>query len=326
MEIKNILTKTEENQSFKLTALISRFQIKTTKNQNQYLDLYLIDSTGELLVRKWNYNLFDQQNLIDFKNESIVIDCVIRKTIHNNRFQYVLESYELNFTMKKENFFPRAIYSIDKMWNELQNFVNKITDTDYQKLLKTLFSDQESLDKFKHHRAAIRNHHNVYGGLLWHTLTMLKTAEQIIKIYHHIPINQSLLFAGIILHDWGKIYEIGTSFSDSLYTLEGRLIGHISIGAQIIEKYAERLNLNSKKMILLKHCVLASHGKLEFGSPVQPAIIESLILSKIDDLDAKLDMINRDFEIINPDGFTNNKHSDFAKQGFYFHFKSELDK
>lgn len=324
MQIKEILMNSDENISFDVTAIAARFRIRKTKNQNQYLEFILIDSTGEMLVRKWSFDLFDQNNLLDpSKHTTIILNCLVRKSSYNNRFQYTVENYEINTEAEVEDYFLHAPYPVKTMWKEFETFLPKITDHDYQKLLQTLLADKEVVEQFKIHRAGVSNHHNVYGGLLQHTLTMLKTAEQIVMIYRHLAIDQSLLYTAIILHDWAKLREISSRFVEARYTVEGRLIGHISLGAQMVEKLTTKTLLPTKKSLLLKHCILASHGKMEFGSPVHPAIIEALILSKIDDLDAKLDTCYRALTTVEKDGFTTNRYPDFASQGFYDHINDD---
>ncbi len=324
MQIKEILMSSEENNTFDLTAIAARFRIRKTKTQNQYLEFILIDSTGELPVRKWNFDLFDQKNLLDpSKENTIILNCLVRKTIFNNRFQYTIENYEINTDAQLEDYLLHAPYPVKTMWNEFEVFVQKVDDQDYQALLQTLLADQKTVEQFKIHRAGVSNHHNVYGGLLQHTLTMLKMAEQVIMTYRHLTIDKSLLYTAIIFHDWGKLKEISPRFIDPRYTVEGRLIGHISLSAQLVERLGMKTYLPVQKSLLLKHCILASHGKLDFGSPVHPATLEALILSKIDDLDAKLDTCYRALLSVEKDGFTTNRFPDFASQGFYDHLNED---
>ena len=323
MQIIDILNSTDENTLFDLTALATRFRVRTTKNQTQYLEFIFVDPTGELAVRKWNFDLFDQANLLEPANQSpVILDCQIRKTMFNQRYQYILENYEVNPEAELEDFLPHAPYPIKTMWKEFETFLPKVTDSDYQRFLQALLADQASVAQFQVHRAGVSNHHNVYGGLLHHTLTMLKIAEKLLGIYRHLKISQSLLYTAIILHDWAKLKEISANFIDGRYTIEGRLLGHISLGAQLVEVLGAKIKLPSQKILLLKHCILASHGKMEFGSPVHPATVEALLLSKIDDLDAKLDACYRSLTTLEIDNFTVNRYPDFAKQGFYDHSKN----
>lgn len=128
---------------------------------------------------------------------------------------------------------------------------------------------------------------------------MLKVAESILDIYNYLPINRSLLYAGIIFHDVGKIAEIGDYFQNK-YSLRGELIGHIVIGAEVVGKVGKKLEVDPKKIILLQHLILASHGKLENASPVEPKTIESLILSHLDNLDAKIGAIFIEMNKLSP--------------------------
>ena len=306
-----------------LTALASRFQIKETRDQKHYLDFYLTDKTGEVLVRKWNFSDNDRNNLVNAPDKFAIIDVQISIKIYNNKMQYIVQKYNLNSdNLPHENFYFSAPYPVAKMWHDLQSFMKLITDEDYRKLLQNIFDDTKTAELFQRQRAAVIFHHNVYGGLLWHTLTMLKMAAKLVEVYDYLQVNVSLLYTAIIMHDFAKIYEIA-DFFDNNYTLEGRLIGHISLGAQIVHNYATNLNTPSAKIMLLKHCILSSHGKLEFGSPVAPATLEALIVSRLDDLDAKLNTAYKDLAHTPLHDFSENKYPDFAKQGFYKHLETK---
>lgn len=208
---------------------------------------------------------------------------------YKDKLQFIVKSATVvNDEIRYQATIPTAP-NYQKLISDLKTFFTKITDVDYKKIIDHVFGET-TLKKFCATRAGLKNHHTVYGGLLWHTVTMLKLAKSVIDTYDYLSINASLLYAGIIFHDIGKIVEIG-DYHQNKYSLKGELLGHIFISAQLIDKVGQKLDIDPKKVALLQHLILASHGKLENGSPVEPKSIESIILSHLDNLDAKLGMI-----------------------------------
>ena len=146
----------------------------------------------------------------------------------------------------------------------------------------SIYKDFE--DKLFFFPAAVKNHHNYERGLMTHTLSMAQICEFLSS--HYKNLNHDLLISGALLHDLGKIIEFNGPVLTK-YTNEGKLLGHISIGFSIVRGYCEKLSINKEKAMLLQHMILSHHGKYEFGSPVLPMVKEALVLSMVDDLDAK---------------------------------------
>ena len=135
-------------------------------------------------------------------------------------------------------------------------------------------------------------HHNIRGGLLYHMYTMLQSASQLYKVYKNIlPLDRDLLFAGVILHDIGKVRELSCSSIMSIdYTPDGNLLGHLFIGAEMVGECAKKLGLPEEKTLLLQHMLLSHHGKREMGAVTLPAIPEASILPHVDCMDAEMYM------------------------------------
>ena len=148
---------------------------------------------------------------------------------------------------------------------------------------------------------------------------MLQSASAICNIYQDRNINSSLLYAGIILHDMGKTKELVGSLTTE-YSLQGKLIGHISIMAAEIAVVAKRLAIPEEEMVILQHMVLASHGRYDFGSPVLPQIMEAEILSQLDNLDAKIYAIANALEQTSPNEFSS-RILGLENRSFYCHTK-----
>jgi 3'-5' exoribonuclease len=130
---------------------------------------------------------------------------------------------------------------------------------------------------------------------------MLKLAESFSTLYPSL--NRDLLYAGVILHDLGKVFELSGPVS-TIYTVEGNLLGHISIMVNEIGKAAEELAIEGEEVMLLQHLVLSHHGKEEWGSPKKPLIKEAEMLHLIDNVDAKMNMLDRALTKVKPGEFT----------------------
>lgn len=177
-------------------------------------------------------------------------------------------------------------------------YKNSIKNDDCKAILDAVFKKYYS--KFIDYPAAVRNHHEFYHGLLHHSVMMCKVAEQLSKLY---DCDYDLLISGCLLHDIGKVIEFSGYVAPS-YTNEGNLLGHISIGMSIIKEISDELKITSEVPLLLEHMILSHHGKLEYGSPVVPLTREALLLSMIDDLDAKMMVLDKAFSDIEEGSYT----------------------
>ena len=171
---------------------------------------------------------------------------------------------------------------------ELLKFVASVNNAYYKQLLTTLFVDNKDfVNEFKKHSAAKSVHHGFIGGLLEHTLSVTKLCDFYTKQYELL--NRDLLIAAAICHDIGKVYEL-SDFPTNDYTDAGQLLGHIVMGSEMVSKIIATIpGFPQKQANELKHCILAHHGELEYGSPKKPALIEALALNFADNTDAKLE-------------------------------------
>ena len=160
---------------------------------------------------------------------------------------------------------------------------------------------EETKDLFYTYPAATRNHHNFVGGLAYHSISMARVGLDICRQYSFL--DKGLLIAGILMHDVGKIDELSGPVLPE-YTNEGNLLGHISIMNNRLDRVAEKLGVNDKEcVLLLKHMILAHHGKMEFGSPVLPMIPEAEVLTLLDNLDARMYMMKQSLDTTQPGHF-----------------------
>jgi 3'-5' exoribonuclease len=190
------------------------------------------------------------------------------------------------------DYVPHTDRNIDELWAELNSYVESFTDLHLKALLRSILDDAEIAAAFREAPAAKSMHHAWIGGLLEHVVSLLGIADLAAK---HYRVHRDLLLTGAILHDIGKLRELrwGTSFN---YSIEGQLLGHITIGVALIDrKIAALPDFPPALRVLVQHMVLSHHGKYEFGSPKLPMIPEAVLLHYLDDMDAKMQTLQSEF-------------------------------
>lgn len=201
--------------------------------------------------------------------------------------------------VRLEDFLEKAPVEIDELKSYITQIIFEMSNPNIQRIVRQIVKKyQDQLFVFP---AATKNHHEYTSGLAHHIVSMLKVAKQLKQLYPEINID--LLYAGIILHDIGKVKELSNPISPS-YTLEGKLLGHITIMVDEITATASELGIEGEEVLMLQHMVLSHHGKSEWGSPKPPLIREAEILHMIDLIDAKMNMMNRALDKTKPGEFT----------------------
>ncbi|MCL1909751.1 MAG: HD domain-containing protein [Kiritimatiellaeota bacterium] len=185
-------------------------------------------------------------------------------------------------------FLPRAPRPIDEMLADINSAIQKISDENIRDIVAKMVDDNMRFNGFATAPASQRLHHAEIGGLLHHITDMLRVARALPEVYPFL--DPDLLIAGVIIHDIGKLRELSINNSGLAddYTPEGRLLGHLIMGAQALRETAAELGVTCEKVMLLEHMILSHHGQREFGSPVIPQIPEALVLHMLDSLDAKM--------------------------------------
>lgn len=258
----------------------------TTKNGKPYDSVILQDKTGVIDAKIWEPNSlgiddFDALDYVDVVGEVIVFNG--GKQLNIKRARKAKEG-----EYDEGEYLPVSEKNIDTMYEELLGFISSIENKHLKQLLSSFFiEDKDFVASFKKNSAAKSVHHSFIGGLLEHTLSVTKLCNEYTKLY---PIlNRDLLITAAIFHDIGKTKEI-SKFPTNDYTDEGQLLGHIVIGYQMVDDAIKKLDGFPEKLgNELKHCILAHHGELEYGSPKKPAIIEAVALNFADNTDAKLE-------------------------------------
>ena len=264
-----------------------------TRNGKPYDNLILQDKTGTLDGKVWDPNSvgiadYDEMDFIEVYGEVIS---------YNNNLQ--LNIKQIRKALEDEyvaaDYMPTTEKSTDKMYQELLGYVKQIQNQYLKQVVEYYFvKDEKFIKRFKAHSAAKSVHHGFSGGLLEHTLSVVKFCEYMVGAY---PIlNRDLLYAAAICHDIGKTKEL-SSFPENDYTDDGQLLGHIVIGVEMVGDAIRSIPGFPEKLASeLKHCIIAHHGELEYGSPKKPALAEAVALNFADCTDAKMQTLTEIFK------------------------------
>jgi 3'-5' exoribonuclease len=278
-----------ENQAITAFFAAGSRQARKKKDGTRYFAVTLCDRTGAIEARVW-----DADGAGDFEPGDVV---KVRGQVcrYNEKLQVNIDKIRRAAPNEYQlgDFVPETDRNIDQMWAELRGWVAGFTDPDLKALLEAFLDDPAIAAALRQAPAAKGLHHAWIGGLLEHVLSLMGMCE--LAAGHYPGVNRDLLLAGAVLHDIGKLRELswGTSFD---YTLEGQLLGHISIGLGMIQRKIDEIpDFPPAKRILVEHLVLSHHGKYEFGSPKLPMIPEAILFHYLDDLDAKMQTVKAEF-------------------------------
>lgn len=288
----------EVGDQVELYLLIKNSTKGIASNGKPFLTLILQDQSGEIEAKLWDAHEEDEKN---YAPQTIV---KILGDVQNYRGKSQLKIRQIRKTgpsdsVKLEDFLETAPLSQDVMVSKLTQYIFDMKNPNIQRITRHLIKKHQKA--FLEYPAATKNHHEFVSGLAYHVVSMLDLAKAIADLYPSL--DRDLLYAGVILHDMGKVMELSGPIS-TVYTLEGNLLGHITIMITEIGKAAEELGINGEEVLILQHLVLSHHGKAEWGSPKPPLVKEAEILHYIDNLDAKMNMLDRALERVKPGEFT----------------------
>ena len=279
------ITSLHEGERISEVYLCKSKQTLMTKNGKPYDSVILQDKTGTLDAKIWDTGSvgiedFEAMDYVaitgDITSFQGNLQCSIKRARKVSEGEYDPKDY-----------LPVSDKDVDQMYLELMGYINSVKNTYLSQLLHKFFDDVNFEKRFKFHSAAKSVHHGFVGGLLEHTLSVTRNCSYFAEVYPML--NRDLIVSAAIFHDIGKLKELST-FPENDYTDAGQLLGHIMIGAEWVGEAIRKIN--GFPVVLaneLKHCILAHHGELEFGSPKKPALIEALALSFADNLDAKME-------------------------------------
>lgn len=271
---------------------------KGTKVDGQpYLSVTLQDNSGTIDAKKWIVTSNDIKLLVP--GTAVRVDGEVR--IYKEKLQASIDAvYEVDLnTIDLTDLLIQSPIPVETLISKFKYFLSSIKNDDCKNILNYIF--KKYYQDFINYPAAVRNHHEFYHGLLYHSVSMCEVAEGISK--HYADVDYDILISGCLLHDAGKVIEfsgvIGTK-----YTNEGNLLGHLTIGMSLIDEAKKALDIKSEVPLLLEHMVLSHHGKVEYGAAVVPITREALLLSMIDDMDAKMMILDKAYANVEEGGYT----------------------
>jgi 3'-5' exoribonuclease len=261
-------------------------QIALTKNGKEYGNLVLQDKTGTVDAKIWDLG---NPGIGNFEQlDYVYVDADVTMFMGNNQLNIrrIRKADEGEYV--PADYLPVSTKDIGQMYQELLALIGTVKNPYLRKLLDSYFVEDPKFAKaFQFHSAAKSVHHGFVGGLLEHTLSVTKMCDYFAKAYP--TLNRDLLLTAAMFHDIGKTVELST-FPENDYTDDGQLLGHIIIGTEMVgERIRTIPGFPDRLAAELKHCILAHHGELEYGSPKKPALIEAMALNFADNADAKLE-------------------------------------
>ncbi len=287
-----------ENSSVKEQLLVVNAVRGVTASGLPYLNVDLKDASGQINAKKWEVTaedetIFQPGNVILVEAEAFKYKDNLQLKI---RHASNIPLEEIDVT----KFIKAPPVPLEELKTKFENYVNSINNADCRKILDYFIKKYES--KLFTYPAGVSVHHEFRSGLLYHMLSMADIAECLIKLYGDI--DRDVLLTGIFLHDIGKTVELEGPLIFK-YSLEGRLIGHISIMSAQVKQACDLLHIEGELPILLQHMIISHHGSSEYGSPVLPMTKEAFILSMIDNLDSKIVVVAKALDSVEEGEFTN---------------------
>jgi 3'-5' exoribonuclease len=269
------------------TFLVKDKIMAMAKNGKPYMNLRLMDKSGDIDAKLWDNvealdKQFDKDDFVSVRGKA---------SVYMNKMQVVIAEIaripEDEVTLA--DFLPVSPRGMDEMRQELIDVVAAMCNLHLKGLMQAFLTDQAFMKQYCAAPAAKGMHHVYLGGLLEHSLALVKLVKTIVPLYGGI--NEDLLIAGALLHDVGKIHEM--SFERAIdYTDAGKLLGHITIGVELVEEKIRQVEGFPRELsLLLKHMLLSHHGQYEYGSPKRPKTIEATVLNYLDDMDSKINGI-----------------------------------
>lgn len=287
-----------EGQSLTFYGLVTNVVKGVTSSGAPYLSVTLSDNSGSIEGKIWDVKE-DQAKIVE-TGRIYEVRCEVLK--YRNSLQLRVHSMhhvdQQSFDLAEfvtSSWIPKEVLK-----EKIKDAIYSVNNDIYRKILIRFFTEYQS--EFFDYPAASKNHHNFVGGLATHVVGMIDVANDLCQLYPQL--NRDLLISGVLLHDIGKITELSGPIATE-YTLQGKLLGHISIMNAKVAHVAEELGVsNTEEETLLRHMVLSHHGKLEFGSPVMPYLMEAEVLSMIDNLDARITALSAALENTEEGSFT----------------------
>jgi 3'-5' exoribonuclease len=285
--VKDLATDAPVRTSF----LVQSKERKTASTGAAYLDLTLQDTTGVICAKLWDYS---ERTTPPFENDDVI---QVEGSVESFRGAPQLKIKKISLLPIEDinllDYLPRTKRDPEEMFATLLGRVRKIAPGPLQTLLLSVLEDPALAAKYKLAPAAMSYHHAFLGGLLEHVLSLVTLGDQVAD--HYPWLRRDLIVAGLVLHDLGKLEEL--SFAGGFrYSTRGQLIGHISMGLEMVQTRIHAIpDFPAALKNELEHIILSHHGKLEFGSPKEPAFAEAMVVSFLDEMDSKLEAVRAQY-------------------------------
>lgn len=302
----------EEHMKLQQPLLVKDVKNGTTSKGSPYLSLILQDNTGTIDGKYWDVKENEQALVQAGKILKFNFEVLLYKDKLQLRMNHVEEISEDEYNL--EDFVISSDHSEVERRSLTQSLIDSIQNDVYRKLVIGMLSYVG--DKFFTFPAASKIHHGWKGGLSDHSLSMATLADELCK--HYSQLDRDLLVSAALIHDVGKTAELSGPVTTE-YTLEGKLEGHISLANAWLSEVSEKLGVQEREeTVLMHHMILSHHGKMEYGSPVAPMIIEAEALYLIDNMDARLTSLKMALDAIKPGTWTSRMFQ-FENRQFYKH-------
>ena len=287
-------------------------QSAMTKAGRPYENVTLQDKSGTLDAKIWDP---DNPGIAEFEAmDYVAVAGEVTQFQGRNQLNIRRARLADENEYDPKDYLPTSEKSADAMYEQLLSYIDSIQNSYLKQLLEAFFRDENFQKEFQKHSAAKTIHHGFIGGLLEHTLSVTRFCDFMAGQYP--VLNRDLLLTAAIFHDIGKVKELA-AFPQNDYTDEGQLIGHIVIGMEMVSEQIKKIPDFPVTMANeLKHCILAHHGELEYGSPKKPALAEAVALSIADNADAKMETLTEAFAKVEP--------GNLSWQGYNRLFESNL--
>ena len=281
--------------------ILKTAQSKTSNNGKPFLSAVLSDRSGAIEAKVWDYagpvGQADEGTIL--KIRGAVSEFRGSRQMILSRLRPVQEGDQYDLA----DLVPVAPIDLDGAWRELEEAVKSLSDQDYANICRRMMAEHG--ERFRSVPAGKSMHHSFVGGLLMHTVSMVRAAEFLAELYRE-TVDRNLLLAGTLLHDFAKCGEFVTSPLGLVteYSTQGQLLGHLVMGSQAVAEIAKELGVPEEKSVLLQHLLLSHHGDPEFGAAVRPMCAEAELLSIIDLMDSRMEIYQEAFEEVEPGQFT----------------------
>lgn len=259
----------------------------TTSTGKEYIDLTLADKTGTVAAKIWEDNLADCDNC----QAGDVVRLSGKVGEFREKLQITVTFLQKTTDFEAENFVPKSPKDLDELWLLFESYIKQIKNKHLKQLINTLLGEKDFTAKLKLAPAAEMLHHAYLGGYLEHITEMYEAALPLTVAYPDL--NKDLLFVGILIHDIGKLEELGVSAT--IYrTIPGALVGHLCLGLISVTRAMDSLeDFPPELKTKVQHLIVSHHGRIEFGSPILPMTREAHALCHLDDLSTKLNMADK---------------------------------